>query len=40
MVMFMKEKQKDVVVEYGNKSLKDILSDYLIEKFIEVLNQE
>lgn len=36
----MKEKNKDVIVEYGNKRLKDILSDYLIEKFIEALNSK
>lgn len=37
----MQEKSnKNIVVEYGKLDLKEILSDYLKQKFIELLNQE
>lgn len=34
------EQNKNVVVEYGQLDLKQILSDYLKQKFIEELNKE
>lgn len=33
-------KNENVTVEYGDEDLKKILSDYLIQKFIEILNEE
>ncbi len=36
----MSKKDVEVVLEYGNKDLKDILSDYLKDKFIENLQEE
>lgn len=33
-------KNENVTVEYGNENLKQILSDYLKQKYIEILNQE
>ena len=34
------QKDKNVLVEYGEECLKEILSDYLKQKFIETLNEE
>lgn len=35
-----KENDKQVTNEYGTEKLKDILSNYILETFIELLNQE
>lgn len=34
------ENQENLIVEYGNENLKDILSNYILETFIEILNQK
>lgn len=36
----MSKKDVEVILEYGSEDLKNILSDYLKEKFIENLQQE
>lgn len=41
MINETKKKNEQVTVEYGTeKNLKDILSDYLIQRFVEILNNE
>lgn len=36
----MKEIENNVVIEYGTQDLKEILSDYIKQKFIEMLNEK
>lgn len=33
------KKQENLTVEYGKENLKDILSDYLKQKFIDILKE-
>lgn len=35
----MKE-ERIITVEYGNENLKEILSEYIIQEFIKILNEE
>lgn len=35
-----RKQNEGVVIEYGEENLKNILSNYLIERFIEELNKE
>lgn len=35
-----KEQDKQVTTEYGTENLREILSNYILETFIELLNQE
>ncbi len=35
-----KEQDKQVTTEYGTENLKNILSDYLRQKFVEILEKE
>ena len=36
----MVEQEKNVTVEYGSKDLKEILEEYLKQKYLETLKQE
>ena len=40
MVIIMKNKKEELIIEYGNENLKSILFDYLKEKFIEILKNQ
>ena len=36
----MKEEEKRVIIEYGNEDLKEILSNYIMQTFAELLNKK
>lgn len=36
----MNEIEKNILIEYGNEDLKQILGNYIKEKFVEILKQE
>lgn len=36
----MNDTEKNILIEYGNEDLKQILSKYLKDKFVEILKQQ
>lgn len=35
-----KDNDNQIIIEYGNQDLRSILSNYLLEKFIEEINEQ